>query len=450
MDLNKIKNIHFVGVGGVSMRALARLCLSFGMLVSGSDLAAFEAIADLKRCGVHIAACDDVSFIPECDVVVYSAAVPQTNPQLSFARAAHVPTLERKAFLGFVSKMFGKTLAVAGTHGKTTVTAMICAIFERAGASFTGHIGGETCAGGSGLITAGREWFITEACEYNRSFLTLAPFVSVVLNMQFDHPDCYRDREDMKKAYDAFVANTCVSGCVVCYRQLLEELATNGRRAVTFGYSRDCDVYPEELDFRGGKYSFYLCRCGKASSRIEMNIEGKHNVLNALAACAAAGECGISDADCAAALSRFSGVKGRYEHMGRAASGARLVYDYAHHPTEIEAAVNTARQTCRGKIVVIFEPHTFSRTRALMKDFVDALSLADEAIVLPTYKAREEYTPSGSGYDLYCRLNAYGSVRAKYAPGYKEAAALALSKSGREDIILMLGAGNVRDCADYM
>ena len=412
MDLNKIKNIHFVGVGGVSMRALARLCLSFGMLVSGSDLAAPEAIADLKRCGVHIAACDDVSFIPECDVVVYSAAVPQTNPQLSFARAAHVPTLERKAFLGFVSKMFGKTLAVAGTHGKTTVTAMICAIFERAGASFTGHIGGETCAGGSGLITAGREWFITEACEYNRSFLTLAPFVSVVLNMQFDHPDCYRDREDMKKAYDAFVANTCVSGCVVCYRQLLQELAINGRRAVTFGYSRDCDVYPEELDFRGGKYSFYP--------------------------------------DCAAALSRFSGVKGRYEHMGRAASGARLVYDYAHHPTEIEAAVNTARQTCRGKIVVIFEPHTFSRTRALMKDFVDALSLADEAIVLPTYKAREEYTPSGSGYDLYCRLNAYGSVRAKYAPGYKEAAALALSKSGREDIILMLGAGNVRDCADYM
>ena len=432
------------------MKALALLCARCGLTVTGSDKADTQVLETLCKNGVYAYCGSSPDVVDRAELVVYTACIPENDAELSRAREKRKTVMERKAFLALIERLCKRTVAVAGTHGKTTVTAMICAIFERAGASFTGHIGGETCAGGSGLITAGSEWFITEACEYNRSFLTLAPFVSVVLNMQFDHPDCYRDREDMKKAYDAFVANTCVSGCVVCYRQLLQELAINGRRAVTFGYSRDCDVYPEELDFRGGKYSFYLCRCGKASSRIEMNIEGKHNVLNALAACAAAGECGISDADCAAALSRFSGVKGRYEHLGRAASGARLVYDYAHHPTEIEAAVNTARQTCRGKIVVIFEPHTFSRTRALMKDFVDALSLADEAIVLPTYKAREEYTPSGSGYDLYCRLNAYGSVRAKYAPGYKEAAALALSKSGREDIILMLGAGNVRDCADYM
>lgn len=433
------------------MRTLAKFCLSCGMQVSGSDRQPSAALESLKSAGVHVFPPQEVAFIPECDAVVYSAAVPQSDAQLAAARAAHVPTLERKAFLGLVSRLFDRTLAVAGTHGKTTVTAMICAIFERAGFAFSGHIGGEVCgAENGGAVFRGREWLVSEACEYNRSFLTLAPFVTVVLNMQFDHPDCYRDYEDMKEAYQRLIKNTCVRGYAVCYEPLLRELDLSGRRVVTFGYSRSCDVYAEEITYADGKYSFYICKCGKRRLHVRLLTEGKHNVLNALAAYAAASECGATDADCEAALAAFPGVKGRYEHAGRAASGAEMVCDHAHHPGEIEAAVATAVQGCRGKVFVIFEPHTFSRTRALMKEFVAALSLADETVILPTFKAREEYTPSGSGYDLYMHLKLSGGVRCSYARDYKAAAEAALRATHAGDIILILGAGEVRKTAEYM
>ena len=432
------------------MRALARFCAARGILVSGSDDAAGPDLEDLKRSGVHILPSDCTDFIGECDMVVFSAAIPYFHPQLAAARAQHIPTLERKAFLGLLSKKFDKTVAVSGTHGKTTVTAMLCEIFSRAGMSFTGHIGGAVKGNTGGIVSCGNEWFVTEACEYNRSFLTLAPFVTVVLNMQFDHPDCYRDYEDMKEAYQRLIKNTCVRGCAVCYEPLLRELDLSGRRVVTFGYSRSCDVYAEEITYADGKYSFYICKCGKMRLHVRLLTEGKHNVLNALAAYAAASECGATDADCEAALAAFPGVKGRYEHAGRAASGAEMVCDHAHHPGEIEAAVATAVQGCRGKVFVIFEPHTFSRTRALMKEFVAALSLADEAVILPTFKAREEYTPSGSGYDLYMHLKLSGGVRCSYARDYKAAAEAALRATHAGDIILILGAGEVRKTAEYM
>ena len=446
----KGKNIHFVGVGGVSMRCLARFCLWEGMMVSGSDAVSSEAVENLRTAGVHILPPSETDFISECDLVVYSAAVPPDNPQLLAARTALIPTLERKAFLGLMSRLFDRTVAISGTHGKTTVTAMICAIFRRAGMSFTGHIGGELAGRESGLILHGKEWFVTEACEYSRSFLTLAPYVTAVLNLQYDHPDCYKDYGDMKEAYDKLIENTSANGCVVCEKSLEHHLNLNGRRVVTFGYTRDADVYPEEVTYSGGKYTFWLSRCGIKRAQLHLQVQGKHNIANALAAYAVASECGVGDIDCAAALGAFYGVKGRYEHKGVTLKGAAIVYDYAHHPGEIEVAIDTARQSVKGKVEVVFEPHTFSRTRALMKEFVSALSLADEVIVLPTYKAREKYTPAGSGYDLYMHIKVHENVKCAYAPDYKKAAETAFERTSAGDIILILGAGSVWRTADML
>lgn len=432
------------------MRALARFCAARGILVSGSDDAAGLDLEDLKRSGVHILPPDCTDFIGECDMVVFSAAIPYFHPQLAAARAQHIPTLERKAFLGLLSKKFDKTVAVSGTHGKTTVTAMLCKIFSRAGMSFTGHIGGAVKGNAGGIVSCGNEWFVTEACEYNRSFLTLSPYVTAVLNLQFDHPDSYRDMDDMVAAYDALIANTSKDGCIVCSATAERMLNLTGRRVVTFGYTRGADIYPEEVKYSGGRYSFFLAKCGVKRAFVEMKVQGKHNIANCLAAYAVAGECGISDDICACALSAFGGVKGRYEHKGKTAGGASVVYDYAHHPGEIEAAIATARQSCKKRVVAVFEPHTFSRTRALMKEFISALSLADEVIVLPAYKAREEYTPSGSGYDLYRRLAVLGNTRASYAADYKKAAELALGKTSAGDILLVMGAGTVWRVADIV
>ena len=275
------------------MRALARFCAARGILVSGSDDAAGPDLEDLKRSGVHILPSDCTDFIGECDMVVFSAAIPYFHPQLAAARAQHIPTLERKAFLGLLSKNFDKTVAVSGTHGKTTVTAMLCEIFSRAGMSFTGHIGGAVKGNTGGIVSCGNEWFVTEACEYNRSFLTLSPYVTAVLNLQFDHPDCYRDMYDMVAAYDALIANTSKDGCIVCSATAERMLNLTGRRVVTFGYTRGADIYPEEVKYSGGRYSFFLAKCGVKRAFVEMKVEGKHNIANCLAAYAVAGECGI-------------------------------------------------------------------------------------------------------------------------------------------------------------
>lgn len=430
------------------MRSLARFCAMQGVLVTGSDDNKELDLQDLKSCGVHILPSGYTDFIGECDAVVYSAAIPYFHPQLAAARAQHIPTLERKAFLGLLSKKFKRTVAIAGTHGKTTVTAMLCDIFSRAGESFTGHIGGEEKGKSGGLITCGTDWFVTEACEYNRSFLTLSPYVTAVLNLQFDHPDCYRDMDDMVQAYNKLIENTSKDGCVVCFAPDEGKLDLTGHRVTTFGYTRGADVYPEEVMFKNGRYSFFLTRCGVKRAPVELKVEGKHNIANALAAYAAASECGIGDDICASALSAFCGVKGRYEHKGKTAKGASVIYDYAHHPGEIEAAITTARQTCKNKVVAVFEPHTFSRTRALMKEFVAALSLADEVIILPAYKAREEYTPAGSGYDLYRHLSVFGHTSAHYARDYEKAAELACGKTAAGDVLLVMGAGTVWRAAD--
>lgn len=450
MKGKSIYNIHFVGIGGVSMKTLATYCLSKGMLVSGSDITESDAVRSLRSKGVHILDPDDVSFIPECDAVVYTAAIPESNCQLCAAKAAHVPTMERKAFLGLVARQFDKVVAIAGTHGKTTVTAMTAAVFDAAKKSFAAHIGGDVNGAENSMINKGDEWFVTEACEYNRSFLTLNPDVTVILNVRYDHPDCYKSMEDMRQAYEQLIANTRAGGKVVCYKALTDELNFAGRKPLTFGYDRDCDYRACNITYSGGKYSFWIYAFGKKRIHVDMPLYGKHNVLNTLAAFAVADICGTDDASVACALENFKGVRGRFEQKGTSARGACVIYDYAHHPDEIKATIETAAAFCKGKIAVVFEPHTFSRTKALMSEFCDCLSAADMVVLVPTYRAREVYTDEGSSYDLYVKMKKSAYCEVLYAPDYGKAAEVVCERTGQGDMILLLGAGTVYKIADMV
>lgn len=449
LDLTDFHNVHFIGVGGVSMKTLALLCARAGMNVTGSDKADSEALRKLCDNGVYAYCGSDESVVERADLVVYTACIPENDVELSKARACRKVVMERKAFLALVGRQCKRTVAVAGTHGKTTTTAMLSAIMKAQGEKFIGHIGGDLPGGEISLTDSGRDVFLTEACEYNRSFLALSPDIAVVLNMQFDHPDCYKNMNDLKDAFKRFVSNIKQGGLLVTDFNHKDELCAKDIRAVTFGFNTGCDYRADDISYDCGRYSFSLYRYSKFVRRYVLRIYGKHNILNALAALAAADALGLDIVHAADALENFSGVSRRFECRGVLEDGTRVIVDYAHHPEEIAAAIDTARVMTRGEITVFFEPHTFSRTKSLMKEFAESFYWADEVVILPTYAARENNIEGGNAYDLYVRLKREKEA-CLYIDGYEAAVDYIKSRRGNKGIILLLGAGTIDKIADIL
>ena len=449
LDLTDFHRVHFIGIGGVSMKALALLCARAGMTVSGSDKADTPVIETLCKNGIYAYCGSDEKIVGHADLVVYTACIPDDDAELAKARELRKTVMERKAFLALVASLCKKTVAVAGTHGKTTATAMMCGIFKAQGVRFIGHVGGDLPGGEISLTDTGRDVFLTEACEYKRSFLALNPDVAVILNVHFDHPDCYRDTDDLKQAFIRFAENVKEGGLLVIDRGLKDEISVKGLKTVTFGFGADCDYRADDLTFDNGIYSFSLYRYGKLVARYTTHAYGKHNVLNALAALAVADGMGLDVVYAGKALSEFCGVSRRFECKGMLEGGARVITDYAHHPDEIAAAIDTARVMTRGEISVFFEPHTYSRTKSLIDGFADSFYWADEVVILPTYAARESNIEGGSAYDLYIRLKKR-KTGCLYMDGYEAAADYIKTKLGKKGIILLLGAGTIDRIADML
>ena len=437
------KDIHFIGVGGVSMKSLALLCKERGMNVSGSDRESSDALDMLVAHGIRAYCGHDSAFAATKPLVVYTAAIPRDDPELVAAREAGALCLERKAFLALVASSFDKTVAIAGSHGKTTTTAMLCAILRAEGRKFVGHIGGD-CVGEECASTGGDELFVTEACEYNRTFLALKPDVAAVLGIAFDHPDCYRDLAELKAAFGKFARNIKRGGALVV-RTADTGLCPKGVRCVTFGYA-DCDYRAEDIRYNDGRYSFAVVERGERKARCRLKVRGKFNITDALAAIALAAQLGIPAERSAAALEGFNGVKRRFERLGTLVTGAEVFTDYAHHPDEIAAAIDTARVMTKGAIVAVFEPHTFSRTKAMAKAFVECFYWADEVLILPTYAAREKPSDGESGYDLYMRLKAR-RPESMYMPDYAALRGYLAAHTKAGDAVLLLGAGTVNRAA---
>ena len=449
LKLTDFKSVHFIGVCGVSMKTLALLCAREGLKVSGSDRAESDVIETLCKNGVYAYAGSNSSVAEKAELVVYTACIPDDDPELVRARACRRTVMERKAFLVLVQNMCDKTVAVAGTHGKTTATAMLSAIMQAQGVNFIGHIGGDYPGGEISLVDSGREAFLTQACEYKRSFLSLSPDVAIVLNVQFDHPDCYKDINELKDAFGRFTQNVKKGGLLVVDYNLKDDFCPEGVRKVTFGFNPACDYRADDIKYDGGRYTFSLYRFGEYVARYFLHVYGKHNILNALAAIAAAEGIGLDAVYAGESLKNFAGISRRFECKGMLKGGARVIVDYAHHPDEIAAAIDTARVMTRGEISVFFEPHTFSRTKSLIDRFADCFYWADEVIILPTYAAREKNIEGGTAYDLYQRLKKKKTA-CLYMDGYDAAADYIKTKLDKSGIILLLGAGTVDRISDML
>ncbi len=449
LDLTDFHNVHFIGVGGVSMKALALLCARCGLNVTGSDKAYSPALDALCQNGVYAYCGSDPAVVEGADLVVYTACIPESDAELAKAREKRKTVMERKAFLALVERLCKRTVAVAGTHGKTTATAMLSAIMSGQGVKFIGHVGGDLPGGEISLTDSGRDVFLTEACEYKRSFLSLSPDIAVILNMKFDHPDCYRNMDELKDAFRRFADNVKEGGLLVVDHGIKDEFSPRGVRKVTFGFCADCDYRADDVTYKDGIYSFSLYRYSRCVGRYTTHVYGKHNILNALAALAAADGLGLDIVYAANSLSAFSGVSRRFECKGMLENGARVILDYAHHPDEIAAAIDTARVMTRGEITAFFEPHTFSRTKSLIDDFADSFYWADEVVILPTYAARESGIEGGSAYDLYLKLKKKKDA-CLYMEGYEAAADYIKTRLSGRGIALLLGAGKIADIADML
>ena len=435
--------LHFIGIGGAGMSGLALVARQLGATVTGSDQAESSYCAPLRAAGVEPVIGHDAANLPAGAEVVVSTAIPEDNPELAAAREAGATVLHRGELLGELSRM-KRTIAVGGTHGKTTSASMAALALLEAGREPAFLIGGELRAAGTNAAWGEGEWAVIEADESDRSFLELARDVAVVTNIELDHHATYANLGELREAFEEFAApaNVRVLGPGV-------ELPGEGE-AVAFGIeegvaSAAAALRAENVRLDRGSSSFQV-----DGVEIQLQVPGEHNVLNALAALAALRSAGVPIAEAAPGLARFTGAGRRFEAHGRTASGALVYDDYAHHPTEVQATLAAARTLEPRRLVACFQPHLYSRTRMLAREFGRALALADLVVVVDIYRARErpEDFPGVSGFLVaQAAADAAGGRPVWWLPAIDDAERQLRAELTEGDLLLTLGAGNVDELA---
>lgn len=441
----KLGRVHFVGIGGAGMSGIARILLARGVPVSGSDAKDSGILAGLRALGAEVHVGHAAANVGLAETVVVSTAIRETNPEVVEARERGLPILPRAAALASV--MAGRrAIAVAGTHGKTTTTSMITVALQHCGADPSFAIGGNLNESGANAHDGSGDIFVAEADESDASFLAYEPEVAIVTNVEADHLDFYGTPEAYEAAFDAFV--DCLTGfLVVCAddpgaRALGERAAERGVVVHTFGESRDADVRVTALDIAGPGASFELVARGRRQERIQLQLPGRHNALNAAAAFTAALGLGFPAGDVLDGLAGYTGTRRRFELKG-VAGGVRVYDEYSHHPTEVAAAMAAARGVAgSGRVVVVFQPHLFSRTRIFAAEFGAALGAADEVVVMDVYAAREDPEPGVTGA-LVAAAVPLPPSHVVFEQSWSAVPELAASRAEPGDILLTVGAGDV-------
>jgi len=400
VDKNSKKRLHFIGIGGVSMSALAKL-VSSQFIVTGTDDVDSKTLDTLNLYKIKTTVGTAPEMVRQADIVVYTTAVGE-HPDLKLARSLKKTIYERAEFLGEVSRRFRHTIAISGTHGKTTTTAMLGEIFECASFAPTVHLGGISNKWNSNLRKGGAEYFITEACEYNRSFLNLSPECSCITNIECDHMDTYRDLEDIRSTFCKFAKKT--KKTIVYCGDCVDLPTFKSKQYFSYGFDEKNRFCAKNLHQKNGAFQFDCYLDNKFYLRAKLKVLGKHNVLNALGCIAICYAYHIPYIYIIEGLQNFDGVARRQTFLGETA-GTKHYGDYAHHPTEIKATLSAFSQLApKGRIITIFQPHTYSRTLALKNEFVKALYNCRELILLPTFSARENYIEGGDSTDLFFEL----------------------------------------------
>jgi UDP-N-acetylmuramate--alanine ligase len=439
---------HFVGIGGTGLSAIARVLLEKGEIVSGSDMSESGFLDSLRDLGAQVTVGHSEANVRGADAVVISSAVKEDNVEVAAARRLGLPVYKRSEFLGPLTQG-QRTVAVAGTHGKTTTTGEIALLLVRQGLDPSFIAGGALPDFGGSNARAGRgEYFVIEADEYDRAFLGLRPWIAVLTNVEHDHPDCYPTLEELHQAFGEFLDRVQPDGSVVvcadspgAIRVAGEFRRRNPQAAVhTYAVDMEADWQATQIQANPeGGSDFLAVRRGEVLGRVRILLPGMHNVCNSLAALCAADLCGVPFSRSSKFLSRYHGAERRFEVKGEA-GGITVVDDYAHHPSEIRATLKAARQRYPGRrIWALWQPHTYSRTRVLEREFVQAFGEADRVVVLPVYRARE---PLDEAFPIEEVVRAMTNTEAVYIPGLMEAVPYLTRGMQRGDVLIMLSAGD--------
>ena len=453
-NIKKYKNIHMIGIGGVSMSGIAAILTNWGFKVTGSDCANSESVKSLQEKGIKVTIGHNLEDVSNSDIIVYSAAINKNDPEMLEAKKLNIPTIERADFLGEITRCYKDTICISGTHGKTTTTSMISLCFIEAlkdpsiqVGAFLKQINGNYKIGNS-------EHFIIEACEYVESFLKFSPKAEIILNIDNDHLDYFKTFDNIKNAFIKYVKLLPHDGLLILNgddSNCLDLQSHTTAKTITYGITnKKTNFFAVNIVFdNDGFAEFDVYHNDEFFDRIKLSVPGMHNVLNALACIAVCTEYGIDKSSIKLALSEFTGAHRRFEFKGKIANKASVYDDYGHHPTEIIATAKSLMNKKYNKSWVVFQPHTYSRTKNLLDDFAKALLNFDNIIILDIYAAREKNTYGITSKDLSDKIISLGKD-AKYIPDFNECVSYIKNNIQENDIVMTLGAGTVTEIGSML
>ncbi|MFA6309171.1 MAG: UDP-N-acetylmuramate--L-alanine ligase [Clostridia bacterium] len=454
LETTNIKNIHFIGIGGISMSGLAEILHNEGYNISGSDITPSNITDKLEKMNMKVYIGHSESNIKDPNLVVYTAAIKESNPELAKARTLNIPVIDRAALLGEIMRRYPYSVAISGTHGKTTTTSMVTMIMLEANMNPTAHIGGELNAIDGNTRIGGKEYFISEACEYVESFLKFYPYLAVILNIELDHLDYFKDIEHIKSAFLKFAQLVPENGFLIGNADDINTMEVlskiNSCTKFTFGISN------EEAEWRAGAIRYNSDGCavfsvkhnGENMGEVVLCVPGIHNLINALAAIAVCGTLGCDFESIKNGLLKFTGTHRRFE-MKYIINNVKVIDDYAHHPSEIKATLLAIKRLTANKVWCVFQPHTYTRTKMLLGDFSNAFGDADNVIVTDIYAAREQDTGIIHSKDLTARLKQNGK-NAIYIKEFDRIANHLKENMTPGDIIVTMGAGDIYKVGDIL
>lgn len=453
IDFHKPLHIHFIGIGGISMSGLAEILLGENFMVSGSDAKESPLTQSLEQKGARIFYGQRASNIKDnVEVVVYTAAIHPDNPEFACAADKGLPMLTRAELLGQIMRNYETPIAISGTHGKTTTTSMVSHILLEGECDPTISVGGILPAIGGNIRVGESETFVTEACEYTNSFLSFFPKISIILNIDADHLDFFKDIDDIRCSFRRFAQILPDDGTLIInadtpeYEKIISGLSCN---VITYGLEHDADYQASDITYdKYGHASFTVLKNGKKAGSYYLKVPGLHNVSNALASIALGELLGLSREVIIKGLGSFTGTDRRFQYKGEVA-GVTIIDDYAHHPTEIEATLHAVKNYPHKKTWCVFQPHTYTRTKALLPEFARALTLADHVVLADIYAAREKNTIGITSEDLQKCIQELGTP-CEYFPTFDEIENFLLENCSQGDLLITMGAGDVVNIGEHL
>ena len=447
INLSDYKNIHCIGIGGIGLSAIAEILSARGYNVSGSDMKQSDITDNLREEGITIYIGHRAENVEHAELIIYSAAIAEENPEIIRAREKNLPLASRAEVLGLLMDDFENSIAISGTHGKTTTTSMVSLILENAKLDPTVLVGGNLAEIGGNVKVGNSKYFVTEACEYRDSFLQLRPKIEVILNIDSDHLDYFKDIEHIVRSFDRFAKAVPQNGKLIAYdaNPFVNQIIKDIPGVITYGYNKNCTYHITDVSFDGnGMPVFQVNFQGEVLGEVRLSVPGEHNILNAVGAFACCHQLGVEPSVIIDTLDKFKGTQRRFDIIGTTENGIKLVDDYAHHPTEIKATLSAAHNIPHNRLWCLFQPHTYTRTLALFDEFADAFEDADVLILAEIYAAREKNIYKISSKELAEEIKrVHPDKKVYYLDTFEDIANYVKKNGEKGDLVITMGAGDI-------